>query len=192
MHHSKYLIWQIRLFMIWIPISFLSICYKLCSNQTELLEQISIKGIMLFKALPSSNRMVYACYCAVLCSVAQLCPTLCDCIDCSPPAAAHGIFQARKLEWAAISSSRGSFWPRDQTQPALADWLFTPEPPGKPMHATSRPQFILLFYYLSQGFFDPLPYNCVVVYRTISLSGSQLLREEPQMTGVHNFSTLHN
>ena len=107
MHHSKYLIWQIRLFMIWIPISFLSICYKLCSNQTELLEQISIKGIMLFKALPSSNRMVYACYCAVLCSVAQLCPTLCDCIDCSPPdSSIHEISQARILELVAISYSR--------------------------------------------------------------------------------------
>ena len=28
----------------------------------------------------------------------------------------HGIFQARILEWAAISFSRGSSWPRDQTQ----------------------------------------------------------------------------
>ena len=26
----------------------------------------------------------------------------------------HGIFQARILEWVAISYSRGSFWPRDQ------------------------------------------------------------------------------
>ena len=28
----------------------------------------------------------------------------------------HGIFQARVLEWVAISSSRGFSWPRDQTQ----------------------------------------------------------------------------
>ena len=28
----------------------------------------------------------------------------------------HGIFQARTLEWVAISSSRGSSWPRNQTQ----------------------------------------------------------------------------
>ena len=27
----------------------------------------------------------------------------------------HGVFQARILEWVAISSSRGSSWPRDQT-----------------------------------------------------------------------------
>ena len=36
---------------------------------------------------------------------------LCDPLDCSLP----GISQARILEWIAISSSRGSFWPRDWT-----------------------------------------------------------------------------
>ena len=37
-------------------------------------------------------------------------------MDCSPPgSSAHGIFQARILEWVAISSSRGSSHPRDQT-----------------------------------------------------------------------------
>ena len=36
--------------------------------------------------------------------VTQLCPTLCDPIDCSPPGSSvHGIFQARILEWVAIS-----------------------------------------------------------------------------------------
>ena len=37
-------------------------------------------------------------------------------MDCSPPGSSvHGIFQARILEWVAISSSRGSSVPRDQT-----------------------------------------------------------------------------
>ena len=46
--------------------------------------------------------------------VAQSCPTLCDPLDCSPPASSvHGILQARILEWAAISSSWGSSWPGD-------------------------------------------------------------------------------
>ena len=41
--------------------------------------------------------------------VAQSCPTLCDPMNSSPPGSAvHGIFQARILEWAAISFSRGS------------------------------------------------------------------------------------
>ena len=39
--------------------------------------------------------------------VAQLCPTLCDPMDCSPPGSSvHGILQARVLEWVAISFSR--------------------------------------------------------------------------------------
>ena len=37
-------------------------------------------------------------------------------MDCNPPGSSvHGIFQARILEWVAISSSRGSSWPRDCT-----------------------------------------------------------------------------
>ena len=48
--------------------------------------------------------------------VAQSCPTLCDPMDCSlPGSSVHGILQARILEWIAISFSRGSSWPRDQT-----------------------------------------------------------------------------
>ena len=42
---------------------------------------------------------------------------LCDTMDCSlPQSSVHGIFQARILEWVAISFSRGSSWPRDRTQ----------------------------------------------------------------------------
>ena len=38
-------------------------------------------------------------------------------MDCSPPGSSvHGIFQARILEWVAISFSRGSSQPRDQTR----------------------------------------------------------------------------
>ena len=48
--------------------------------------------------------------------VAQSCPTLCNPMDCSLPGfSIHGIFQARILEWVAISFSRGSSQPRDQT-----------------------------------------------------------------------------
>ena len=41
--------------------------------------------------------------------VAQSCPTLRDPMDCSlPGSSAHGIFQARALEWGAIAFSRQS------------------------------------------------------------------------------------
>ena len=49
--------------------------------------------------------------------VTQSCPTLCDPMDCSlPGSSVHRIFQARVLEWVAISFSRGSSQPRDRTQ----------------------------------------------------------------------------
>ena len=49
--------------------------------------------------------------------VAQSCLTLCNPMDCSLPGfSVYGIFQARVLEWVAISFFRGSSWPRDWTQ----------------------------------------------------------------------------
>ena len=49
--------------------------------------------------------------------VAHSCPTLCNPMGYSLTGfAVHGIFQARVLEWVAISFSRGSSRPRDQTQ----------------------------------------------------------------------------
>ena len=42
---------------------------------------------------------------------------LCDHMDCSPPGSSvHGIFQARILEWVAISFSKGSSQPRDRAR----------------------------------------------------------------------------
>ena len=50
-----------------------------------------------------------------LSSVTQSCLTLCN-PSSLPGSSVHGIFQARILEWFAISFSRGSSWPRDWTQ----------------------------------------------------------------------------
>ena len=60
--------------------------------------------------------------------VPQSCLTLCDPLDYT----AHGILQARILEWVAIPFSRGSSQPRDQTQsPTLQMDSLLSEPPGK-------------------------------------------------------------
>ena len=73
--------------------------------------------------------------------VAQLCPTLCDPMDCSTPGSSVcGILQARIQEWVAILFSRGSSRPRDQTQfPALQADSLQSEPPGKPLPAHPSP-----------------------------------------------------
>ena len=54
-------------------------------------------GIMI-----SHSSQYIICHC---CLIAQLCLTLCNPMDCSlPGSSAHVIFQARILEWVAISS----------------------------------------------------------------------------------------
>ena len=55
--------------------------------------------------------------CVHACSVTQSCSNLCHPVDCSPPdSSVQGIFQARILEWVALSSSRGSSPSRDGAQ----------------------------------------------------------------------------
>ena len=63
-----------------------------------------IFGIELYEFL------MYFRYCVCVCSVTQLYLTLCDSSDCSSPGfSVHEIFQARILEWVAMSSSRGFY-----------------------------------------------------------------------------------
>ena len=65
---------------------------------------------------------------------AHLCLTLCDPTYCSlPGSSVHRIFQARKLEWAAISMFLAS--------PELAGGFFTTEPPGNPQTVSGSVQF---------------------------------------------------
>ena len=61
----------------------------------------------------------------------------CDSMDCTPPGSfVHGIFQGRILGWVAISSSRGSSWPRDWVCVSCSSYItgrsFPAEPSGKP------------------------------------------------------------
>ena len=90
-----------------------------------------------FCFFPSNKDVVpLVLHCMLLCARSlQLCPTLCDPMDYSPPGSSvHGIFQARILEWVAISSSRGSSQPGIKpASPALAGEFFTTEPLGKPL-----------------------------------------------------------
>ena len=73
-----------------------------------------------------------------VCSVAQLCPTLWDPLDCSPPGSSvRGILQARILEWVAISFFRGSSWPRDQTPTSCISCITPIGPQGLSWDVTS-------------------------------------------------------
>ena len=57
----------------------------------------------------------YLCVCVHAKSL-QLCPTLCNLMECSlPGSSVHEILQARILEWVAMTSFRAFSLPRDQT-----------------------------------------------------------------------------
>ena len=99
-----------------------------------------------------------------MCSVAQLCPMLCNPMHCSPPGSCdHEIFQARILEWLAISYSRVSSHPRGQTGVYCifcpAGRFFTAEPLGKPLAVSiSSVQFSSVLSLICVRLCDPM--NC--------------------------------
>ena len=74
------------------------------------MEEVQMESPRAVLKLIQQNANCYMC----VCLVTQLCPTLFDSMACSPPCSpVHGIFQKRILDPAVISSSRGSFHPRD-------------------------------------------------------------------------------
>ena len=89
-----------------------------------------------------------------LCLVTQPCLTLCNPLDYSPRSyPVHGLFQARILEWVAISSFRGSSWPRDQTHiscvSCFTGGFFTSESLRKPRIKTWMTVICVNFQHLS-------------------------------------------
>ena len=84
---------------------------------------MEIKTVNLIAGSIKSSRV---CVCVKVWK-SQSCLTLYDPMDCSLPGSSiHGIFQARVLEWIAISFSRGSSRPSNQTRVShIAGRLFT-------------------------------------------------------------------
>ena len=101
--------------------------------------------------------------------VVQLCLTLCDPMDYSPPGSSvHGILQARILEWVAIPFSRGSSQPRDQTLVScIAGRFFT-------IWATREaPSFFLSFQrlvYEDTQCVCLFPFSVHIVYHMVHIS----------------------
>ena len=84
------------------------------------------------------------------CVCAQSCPTVSDPLDCSPPGfSVHGIFQARIIEWVAISYSRGSSRPRNRSHVSCVSctgrWILLPP------HYLGSPMSILNILYFKVG-----------------------------------------
>ena len=132
--------------------------------------------------------------------VAQSCLTLCDPLDCSLPGSTiHGIFQARVLEWVAISFSRDlpdpEIKPRSLASPAFAGGFFTTEPPGKPriLRASSKSKYLPEAHVSGTQTFLYLPgepvINCVI-RSVLWLRVSESVRKTRHLfTLVDHFST---
>ena len=106
-------------------------------------------------------------------------------MGCSlPSSSVHGIFQARILEWVAISFSRGSSQPRDQTPVSCIAggvfiiWATRETPLSNQYHWNSVlleiPAFKKMWAWLQQSFWDYLPL-------VFSIRGSSLLSSDPSL-----------
>ena len=99
----------------------MSICGPMSSwwwhaDRARFLFKLQLCSCWTYRLQQALNNQPSATGRAVCVLVAQLCPSLCNPMDCSlPGSSVHGILQARILEWFAISFSRGSSGPRNQT-----------------------------------------------------------------------------
>ena len=85
---------------------------------------LHLEDIRSFYAIisPLINHSFSDCLSRLKCHVLS-CVWFCDPVDGSvPDSSVHGLFQARILEWVAISSPRESSWPRDWTWLSHVSW----------------------------------------------------------------------
>ena len=120
-----------------------------CSSDSELFLPCSFL-FHFFLFLTSENWCGYQdvlpvdkCMCAKL---LQSCLTLCDPMDCSSGSSAHGILQARILEWGAMPTSRQSSGPKDRTRVSYVScfgrWvLYHSRHLGSPLSTSADPLF---------------------------------------------------
>ena len=115
----------------------------------------------------------------LVCAVAQLCPTLCNSMDCSlPGSSVHGIFQERILKWVASSYSRGSSRPRDGSciswVPALEGGFFTTVSLEGPFSSISQS-------------FSSVTQSCLTLCNPMnrSMPGLPVHHQLPEFTQIH-------
>ena len=100
--------------------------------------------------------------------LAQLCPTLCDPVDCTlPGSSVHGILQAKILEWVAISFSRRSSNPGIKPgSPALQADALSPEPPVRLVSTLWNEKLNINRTYHRHSFIWKITYWASVMFRS--------------------------
>ena len=116
--------------ILWGPVLWGSVsvwsCARADNSKTYGIGLLEILNEILY-AKHSSQCLTHVCACELS---LQLCVTLGDTMDCSPPGSSlPGVLQARILEWVAMPFSRDSSGPRIEplslSSPALAGGFFT-------------------------------------------------------------------
>ena len=99
-----------------------SICHDFTCSFPPMFENIPIYSQVLIYNFIDTLRNDDHILDNVLCLVIQLCLTLCDPMDCSPPGSSiHEILQARILKWVANALLQGIF-PTQGSNPCLLHW----------------------------------------------------------------------
>jgi len=97
-----------RYFQKWKLEHILEVELKICSiiNNKDLGDSLVVCACTVGNMIPGQDIKIPKAACVL---VAQLCSTVCDPMDCSPPGfSVHGILQVRILEWVAIPFSKRS------------------------------------------------------------------------------------
>ena len=120
--------WSVTILLIWPASISLKSQFAVCgcyhavfhpsrNDNHEKLSTLCLRKYLSIRVVYIECVCVCVCVCARVHSVAQLYLTPGDPMDCRPTGSSvHGIFQARILEWVAISYSRGSSQPRNRTR----------------------------------------------------------------------------
>ena len=124
---------------------------------------------------------------AMLCLVAQSCPTLCDCVDCSPPGSSvHEGSSGKNTGVGCHALLQGNF-PNLGSNPGIphCKWIFT-------IWATKEAQVIKwLILKLESGFLVKYSFNYIANYflqfSTVWCVRSLILSEKYLITMIHQF-----
>ena len=142
--------------------------------------------------LVQRNRHMYSDVCAVCVCVyvvAQSCPTLCNPMDCSPPGSSvHGILQERLVQWVAIPFSKGSSWPRDQTQVScIAGRFFTIWTTREASEGRASNSPFKIFFRFCCNQFSSVAQSCLTLCdpTDYSMPGFPVHRQLPELAQTH-------
>ena len=126
----------------WVLSHYIYLCGLVLTNKLQMNKLLIIAISIVIKEAFDLVYWLWSTLCVCECAqLLQSCPTLCDPMDCSPPASSvRGISPARILEWVAMPSSRESSPPKDGTQVfcncCIAGRFFITGPQGK-LHTLS-------------------------------------------------------